>query len=158
MATSHQLRKLATDPMAFARFQASGQLPAEPVSPRSPLIDLLLNIPPRELARFRGLRVGPELGYSGSRVFHTASQALLWLRPSVPCAHPPSESWRDKRFGCPLHLDDLLAHCAGAPEGVETRLERLLSPQAQASRRAQAAAELGPQPSNQSTPARGPCP
>lgn len=127
MASSYQIRKLATDPMAHARFRATGQLPREPEPPSSPLIDLLLKIPPRELSHLRGVRVGPELGYSGSRAFHSASQALLWLRPSSPADSVASESWRDKRFAGALHLDDLLACCAARPEGIETRLARLLS-------------------------------
>ena len=116
--------------MAYARFCATGKLPSAPKPPCAPLIDLLLKIPPRERSYLHGVQIGPELGYLGGRTFHTASQALLWLRPNSPESHPASESWRNKRFGKPLFLDDLLPHCASFPDGIQTRLAHLLSPEA----------------------------
>ena len=73
-----QVKKLMRSPAAMARFRMTGQLP-QGAKPKSPLITLLEAINPGDRGRIVGVRVGPELGYNGSRQFHS-------LVKSVNCA------------------------------------------------------------------------
>ena len=117
-ANSKQLRDLARNPAAYARFQMTGQLPAVK-APDSPLIRALERIAPRDLALIRGLVVDPRLGYNGHRVFATATQALRWCKPDdmVLSGHSfPADSWRMKHFSKELRIGDVLAQAASFPE------------------------------------------
>lgn len=123
MVNSLILHRLARDPAAHARFVATGRLPRT-VEPASPLIFLLERFSPRDRALIRGLRIGPELGYQGSRTFHNAEQALRWLKPQPRTLEDdiwPAESWRIKHFTRPLHVEQLLAHCSTYPPGLRDR-------------------------------------
>lgn len=107
MATSRQIRRIATNPSDYIRFHTTGRLP-EGVRPQSPLISLLEKISPRDRLQIVGLCVDHRIGYGGSRTFHNAEQALKWLKPSEEVFDSfPAESWRIKAFVGPLHLDDL---------------------------------------------------
>lgn len=110
--TSWQMSKIARSPSAHAKFMATGQAP-EPAKPKSPLIDLLLSMTPRERSQIRGLVVDHRLGYMGQRTFESAAHALNWLTPSYPSSSYPSQSWQDKRFTRKLTREDLLACTAG---------------------------------------------
>lgn len=130
MATSKQLRHIATNPHAFAQFSMSGRLP-EMVEPRSPLIDLLLKLTPRDRIAIVGLTVDPILGYNGSRQFHNAEQALRWARPQPEMLQArswPAESWRLKGFAHKLTLETLLGKASRAPQGIERRYPSLCAP------------------------------
>lgn len=125
MATSKQLHLLATRPGAHARFVQTGQLP-QGVAPKSPLIDLLRALSPRDLGAIRGLRVDASLGYGGSRQFQTAAQALRWLAPDDEVFGAfPAESWRLKNFSRKLTLADLARNCPELPAGLADRNPRL---------------------------------
>lgn len=127
--TPRQLKALATRPADLSRYLATGKLPTERSAPNSPLIDLLVQIGPRHLPHIKGLRIGPELGYRGSRTFQSAAQALLWLRPPHAGPSHPAESWRDARFAKKLHLDELALCCAPLPQSITDSLTHLARPQ-----------------------------
>lgn len=112
------------------RHLTTGQLPGPTPPPSSPLIDALERIPPRLRGSMLGFEVGPDLGYMGWRVFQTAAQALLWLRPPHAGSSHPAESWRDKRFQTKLWLDDLLSRCASHHESMACDLPHLINPAA----------------------------
>jgi len=131
MVSTRILHRLATNPVAHARFAATGRLPAT-VTPNSPLIEVLERISPRDRAQISGLTIGPELGYQGRRTFHTAEQALRWLKPHSEMLEDeswPAESWRIKRFARELRLDQLLQHAASWPPHMVDRYPRLCPPQ-----------------------------
>jgi hypothetical protein len=92
----------------------TGQLPVM-AKPDSPLIRLLASIPPSELPLIKSLKVSPSLGYTGSRVFANAAQALNWLRPSYSALHYPSQSWQDRRFFRELTIADLMENAKLEP-------------------------------------------
>lgn len=153
MASSKQLRQIARNPKAHMHFVMSGRLP-EIVTPKSPLIDLLTRISPRDRAAIIGLTVGPKLGYSGSRQFHTAEAALRWIRPDTEMLAAqswPAESWRDKRFAKKLTLDDLLAAAASSPPKLRDRYPQLCQPRPLESGRTQ-------EPSSEESPPDAPAP
>lgn len=130
MVNPKQVRELARNPTAFVKFQATGQLPRL-MRPQSPLITLLEAIQPRYLSHIIGVTVGPQLGYAGSRKFHTAAQALHWIRPDqevLAARSFPAESSRMKPFNKTLHLEDLLEHCSSWPQGVLAAHPRLRRP------------------------------
>ncbi len=128
MATSKQLHLIATRPHLAARYLTRGELP-HGTKPQSPLLDLMRQLPPRDLAALRGVTVDSRLGYTGQRTFATGAQALRWVAPADEVFDNfPAESWRDKRFRQRLYLDDLLACCSGAPEGLKERHRRLCRP------------------------------
>lgn len=87
------LSLLMKRPGAMSRFLATGALPSV-AKPLSPLITLLESLSSRERSRIVGLKVGPALGYNGSRQFHTTHQALSWLIPANLSTTPASQSWR----------------------------------------------------------------
>lgn len=127
MASSRQLHHLATNPHAYMRFATTGQLPRT-VEPRSPLIDLLLAISPRDRCAIVGLKVDDALGYSGSRMFHSAEAALRWARPSEEMLESqswPAESYRIKRPVSPLSLQLLLSKASSYPPNLPHRYPRL---------------------------------
>lgn len=114
--SSKQLQRLATNPTDYLRFMTTGKLP-EGVRPTSPLISLLEGLGPRDLIHIHGVKVDERLGYLGSRTFHTAAQALLWIKPSPEVFGTfYAESWRIKAFAGPLTLDALAACCTQFPE------------------------------------------
>lgn len=108
------LQHLMRNPVALARYQATGKAP-QFRTPSSPLIALLQSLYPRERSRITALTVSATLGYQGCRQFHNAAQALNWLLPTNPGAHIPSESWQDKRFHRVLTIDDLALHAQVPP-------------------------------------------
>lgn len=110
------LSLLMKRPSAMSRFLATGALPSV-AKPSSPLITLLESLSPRERSRIVGLKVGPALGYNGSRQFHTAHQALSWLIPANLSTMPASQSWQDRRFTRRLTIGDLQA-CANVPADI----------------------------------------
>lgn len=127
MVTSKQLHRIATNPRDYVRFVSTGRLPRF-VRPQSPLIDLLEQIAPRDRCAIRRLTVGVALGYTGSRTFDSAEQALNWVRPREEMLDGeswPAQSWLDRRFAKRLTLDDLLACAARFPEGIRDRYPRL---------------------------------
>jgi hypothetical protein len=130
MINSRILHRIAVDPVARIRLITTGRLPGT-VKPASPLIDLLERITPRDRALIRGLRVGPDLGYLGSRMFHTAEQALRWLKPHTEMIEGqiwPAESCRIKNFQRVLHIEQLLSFAASCPPGLAARYPRLRTP------------------------------
>lgn len=121
MASSKQLRVLATNPKAYARFVTTGKLP-QGTRPTSPLITLLESLGPRALWEIRGLRIDHRLGYTGHRTFEFGTQALRWLKPSDEVfGYFPAESWRDKRFHRQLTVEDLAECCARLPHSLIPR-------------------------------------
>jgi|SRR5690554_613476 len=113
-----QLRYLSRNPRALMQHRMTGRLPRV-IRPMSPLISLLEQIPARERLHWRGIKLGPDLGYYCGHQFHNAQQLLTWLKPSeqmLEGVEPwPAESFRDKRFAKRLTLDDLKGHCAQYP-------------------------------------------
>jgi hypothetical protein len=122
MATAKQLHRLATNPADLVRYQRTGRLP-QGIKPSSPLITLLEQIGGRDQLLIRGLTVDERLGYSGSRRFETATQAMHWLKPAPEVFGAfAAESWRIKSFARELSIEDLAACCAGFPAHLSTRL------------------------------------
>lgn len=123
--TNKQMHQLATNPHAYMKFRATGEVPRT-VTPSSPLITLLESIPPRLRLQIRGVRLSPSLGYMTGMQFHNAAQLLKWLKPDnemLEARSWPAESYRDKRFNKRLTLDDLKAHAASWPnEEIVKRL------------------------------------
>lgn len=117
------LNQLLRRPAAMNRFLATGDIPSV-AKPASPLITLLESLTPRERSRIVGLQVDPALGYSGSRQFHNASQALNWLNPVNTSSVPPSQSWQDRRFQKCLTIEDIQAHARVPEEIVRTWWQR----------------------------------
>lgn len=103
---SRTLHRLATNPKALMEFRANGRLPVV-IQPTSPLITLLQSLQPRERLRITSVTISAPLGYTGSRIFQNAQQALNWLVPAGSPSNVPSLSWQDKRFRRPLTVDDL---------------------------------------------------
>ena len=125
MTNPRQLRRLATNPADMMRYQATGKLP-QGIKPVSPLIMLLERIGPRDLVAITGVTVDERLGYSGSRTFHTAAQALRWVKPAPEVFGTfYAESWRIKAFARELCLEDLAACCTGFPEQLARRRAEL---------------------------------
>ena len=92
----------------------SGQL-QRIITPRSPQIDLLESMEPREGLRFRGVRINSVLRYHCGPQFHACDQLLRWLKPEAQMLENESwlaESYRNKRFNQPLCADDLKPFCA----------------------------------------------
>lgn len=136
---SAQLKKLMRSPSAMARYQMTGQLP-KGVRPKSPLITLLEAINPGDRGRIIGVRIGPELGYNGSRQFQTVAQALRWIKPNEEVFDSfPADSWCMRHFQKRLTIDDLAEHCANMPPDVLARYPQL--------RRASATQSQPPYPS-----------
>lgn len=128
--TPKQMRAIARRPADYARFVCTGQLPRT-VTPTSALITLLEKVSPRDRAQIVGLTVGPDLGYSGSRQFHTAEQALRWMKPAQEMLENeswPAESWRNKRFGRTLHIEDVIAAASRCPDGLAEKYPALRAP------------------------------
>lgn len=126
--TPKQLHRMATHPQEYVRYLQTGRLP-QGVRPSSPLVTLLKALGPRELTGLIGVTVDSRLGYTGSRRFQTAAQALHWVAPSEEMFNGfPAESWRDKRFNRQLFLEDLLECCSKVPPGLLERNRRLCRP------------------------------
>lgn len=125
MVTSKQLNHMLKRPHELQRFLLTGK-PPRGSKPSSPLIDVLDALSPRDLGLIQGLTVDSRLGYSGSRRFPTASQALRWLKPADEVfGSYPAESWQDKRFVRRITLREVLDCAAKAPEGLEGRYPAL---------------------------------
>lgn len=121
MATTKQIQHMMRHPAEYMRFRATGQLP-KGIVPKSPLLDILNRIPPRDRARMLGFEIDPGLGYAGRRQFQTVEQAMRWLAPdSEVFGSFPAESWRIKGFSARLSFDDVAAHCASVPDDVLRR-------------------------------------
>lgn len=86
-------------------------------SSSSPLITLLQSLHPRERLRIASVTISLPMGYTGSRIFQNAQQALNWPLPAGSPRNVPSQSWQDKRFRRPLTVDDL-GHHATVPADV----------------------------------------
>lgn len=125
MATQRQIQHMLRRPSLMLRFEMTGQLPRG-IRPQSPLIDVIQKIAPRDRIRMRGFRIGPSLGYSGSRQFHTVAQGLLWIAPDAEVFDAfPAESWRIKTFSQRLTFDDIAHCCASVPEDIRLRYTHL---------------------------------
>lgn len=115
---SQQLKRLMTRPHEYVKFVQTGRLP-KGEAPSSPLIDLLTRLEPRDLGAIRGVTVDAALGYTGSRVFADAAQALRWIRPAAEMYHSyPASSWQDRRFTRPLKFSDLVRSSGSVPESL----------------------------------------
>ncbi len=118
-----QIRELMRNPHAQMRFQTTGRLP-EIVRPEGPLISVLKSMTPRERLGVTGLTVDGRLGYSGSRIFGSAEQALKWCCPSETILSNtswPAESWRLKTFALPLTVRTVLSCATGISDSVRGR-------------------------------------
>lgn len=127
MVSSKQLRHMMRHPAAMMKFQAAGQAPRV-MRPASPLIALLAAINPGDRVRIKGVRIDAGLGYEGSRDFHTAEQALRWVRPDAEMIEGtswPAESWRNKRFRDQVYLEELLDRASSFPEDMTKRYPML---------------------------------
>lgn len=125
---SKQAQRLARDPRAMMRFQATGK-PPEMVRLDSPLIQLLEKIPRRYRHCFVGIKLGPELGYARSLEFRDADQLLRWIKPApeVFADRPgPGEQARLKHFHQPITLDAFERHCTEIKEPGRTILRKAL--------------------------------
>lgn len=116
MIDPKMLSQLARHPKQMIDFQMTGKLPKF-AEPSSPLITLLLSIPPAERRLITAVKVGQRLGYTSQNTFQNVSQALNWLKPSYSAESYPSQSHQDKRFNRVLTIDDL-AQCANVPEMI----------------------------------------
>lgn len=126
MPNSAAIRLLATNPHAFMRWQATGQLP-HGEKPEGALISLLQALSPRDRAGLRGVTVDRNLGYNGSRQFSSAEQALRWAAPSPEVFGSfPAKSWLVRSVQ-QVTLDDLLANTAQAPQSIRERYPHLCS-------------------------------
>lgn len=124
MPTHAQIKRLLAKPAEMARYQMTGKLP-EGVKPVSPLITLLEKISVRDRMLITGVVVDQRLGYSGSRTFANAEQALRWVKPAPEVFGTfPAESWRLKGFSKELSLEDMSPCCSRVPEGLLQRLPR----------------------------------
>jgi len=124
---SKQLNHMMRHPTKWVRFQTTGALPRL-IRLDSPLIRLLESIPPRDRLAIRGVRVDQRLGYSGSRLFENAEQALRWIRPEqevVEGDFHPGETWRIKAFTQPITLSLLLGQAEAFPNDLRDRLRHL---------------------------------
>lgn len=127
MVSSKQLRHMMRHPAALMKFQATGQAPRV-MRPASPLIALLDAINPGDRVRIKGVRIDAGLGYEGSRDFHTAEQALRWVRPDAEMIEGtswPAESWRNKRFRDQVYLEELLDRALSYPQDMTGRYPML---------------------------------
>lgn len=80
---------------------------------------MLEQIGARDLRRIVGLTIDERLGYAGSRTFHTAAQAMTWLKPAPEVFGSfPAESWRMKAHSQQLYLEDVKACCTELPEAL----------------------------------------
>jgi hypothetical protein len=113
---SKDLNRLARDPVAMMKLQATGKLPNYQ-KPESPLITLLMSLHPRERIRIMSVQMDPSLGYRSGAAFMNASLALDWLSPTNPGNNIPSESHKDARFKSVLTIEDLAKH-ANVPQDV----------------------------------------
>lgn len=115
---SRDLNRMIKSPRLLAEYQRTGRVP-ESLRPtlKSPLITLLDSIFPRDRLQITGIKITPALGYTGSRQFHNAQQALNWVRPT-DTYNPVCESWRIKNFHKALTIDDLAALAAAIPQRV----------------------------------------
>ena len=124
MASSAAIRRLATNPQAFMRWQTTGRLPRGE-KPEGALISLLQALTPRDRMALRGVTVDRSLGYNGSRQFGSAEQALRWAAPDAEVFGTfPAKSWQ-VRTVVRVTLDDLLANTANAPQGIRERYPHL---------------------------------
>ena len=95
------IHKLMKNPIALARYHATGKLPQNtPIIP-SPLETILRNIPSHFLSQIKGLTVNPGLGY------HTQITFPL---------NNPAESRRIRHFQQPLYLEDIATSSSQFPE------------------------------------------
>lgn len=109
---SKQARFLARNPRAMMQYKTTGRLP-QIYRPRSPLIDLLETMSPRERVELRGIRLSPALGYQTGQTFANAEQLYRFVKPQAEMIEGepfPAESMRIKRFTKRLTLDDLKDH------------------------------------------------
>lgn len=113
---SKDLNRLARDPVAMMKFQATGKF-TQPQKPSSPLIDLLMSLHPRERIRIEDVRMHPDLGYRQGATFFNAGTALNWLSPPNHGGSIPSESHKLASFTTVLTLDDLAKH-ATVPQDI----------------------------------------
>lgn len=117
MASSSQIRRLATNPAAHVRFLTTGRLPQR-LRPQGPLFDLLSRIAAHDRVSILGVVVDARLGYVGSREFRNAEAAYRWIAPAPEMVEGepwPAEAARIKGFGGQLNLDDLVACAAHCP-------------------------------------------
>jgi hypothetical protein len=117
MIDNKTLQHMIRHPHKMIDFHLSGRTPAL-ADPQSPLITLLLSIPPAERRLITAVKVGQALGYTSQNTFQNVSQALNWLKPSYSAESYPSQSHQNKRFTTPLTIDDL-AECANVPEMIK---------------------------------------
>lgn len=113
-----KIQYMMKNPKALMDYQLRGQLPREQRAPSTPLRDLIEQIPPRLRVRFRGVTLGPKLGFTGRQQFQTLEQVFNWLGGSqtlVGNQTLPYQSWQDRRFTRKLTVNDLLPHCADYP-------------------------------------------
>lgn len=107
-----QIKALARSPKAQMDYMLRGKLP-NTYTPKSPLIELLENIPPRERLQFQGIRMSPKLGYETNQIFNNAEQLLRWLKPQQHMTQPcPAESRKIQSFDKQLTIADLKSHCS----------------------------------------------
>lgn len=112
-----QMRHLMRKPHAMLKHQMTGELPRM-IRPQSPLITLLRSLTPHDRLRYRGVQLGPALGYRCGHRFHNAEQLLKWLAPADQMLENepwPAESFRDKHFRRSLSLTDLQKASAQHP-------------------------------------------
>ena len=113
---SKTINYLVKHPAALLKFQMTGKVPTLSHKAASPLISLLESIPPRDLIDIKGVTINSSLGYTGSRVFSNAHQALHWVKPQYVAASHPADSWRIKSFYKTLTIDDLRRNCKSFPQ------------------------------------------
>lgn len=98
-------------------FHLLGKLPANRKRIfKSPLINLLSKIPPRELLLYKGIRLSSKVGYTNGNVWSNGAILLRWLKSDV------GDSWRIKQFSKRLTIEELRFHCRLAP-GEESQFE-----------------------------------
>lgn len=120
---------LAKNPTAHLRFITTGKLP-QPITPASPLITLLKQLSPRDLAQLEDVTIDSRLGYTGSRTFRYGSQALRWAAPLEELFNEswPAEVARLKHGQAVVYVDELIACCKRYPRDLATRYARLYRP------------------------------
>lgn len=120
-----QARAITRNPKAAMRFHMTGKVPRL-VTPQSPLITLLETYTPRDRLQMVGVRLLPNLGYTGGMTFRNAEQLYRWLKPAPQMLEGecwPAESRRIKRFQKRLTEDELIQSCAQWPEWLKAKHE-----------------------------------
>lgn len=122
--SSRMLSYLASHPVDFMKFRATGRLPTvEKVT--SPLIRFLEAMPPRERLQWRQIGRLDTVGYATSFQFENAERLLRWLKPQeelIGNESTPAESFKIGQFQRPVTREMFAACCKISPPSPAPRV------------------------------------